>query len=160
MVWFSLLAWAGGPSVSVDASNTVIGTVSVSLSPDDVRGRLADPGWVATVDGGKTTVTVAGHDGACLLVDYVSPSSLVTVRYRVRQCPTAGGYRSTLVESDDFSAYEAEWIVSAEGTGSTLQYRLRLAPKVPLPASVMAAIVRGGVEDMMGAFAARYGAPS
>lgn len=130
----------------------------MTLAPADVRARLADPTWVSTIDAGSTTVTVRERAGDCLIADFTSPSTLMTVRYTVRQCPTANGYKSTLVSSDDFASYEAEWSVAAEGTGSLLTYRLRLTPSLPIPASFLSGTLRRDILSLMEQFAGRFGA--
>lgn len=150
------LAHAGAPDAVVLPSQGVQGTVSVSLSPADAMARLADPTWVSSIDGGRTTVVVTGHDGACTLAAYTSPSALMTVTYTIRQCPTGSGYRSLLVSSDDFETYESEWIVAPDGAGSLLTYRVRLEPKLPIPLALMTGTIRRDVLSMMEHFDAAF----
>ncbi len=159
-MWFLLvamsLAHAGAPDAVVLPSQGVQGTVSVSLSPADAMAKLADPTWVSSVDGGRTTVVVTGHEAACTLAAYTSPSALMTVTYVIRQCPTAHGYKSALVSSDDFAAYESEWTVAPDGAGSLLTYRVQLEPRLPIPLSLMTGTIRRDVLSMMEHFAAAF----
>lgn len=152
-------AYAGAPAAVVLPSQGVEGTVSVALTPAEALARLADPTWVRGIDAGGTTVVVTGHEGECLLADYVSPSALMTVRYTIRQCPTGHGYRSTLVSSDTFSTYVSEWTVAPDGAGSLLTYRVDLTPRLPLPLSFITGTIRKDVLSMMQRFADRFGPP-
>ena len=149
-------ALAGAPEAVVLPSQAVQGTVSVSMSPTEALARLADPTWVSQVDGGRTTVVVTGRDGACTLAAYTSPSTLMTVTYTIRQCPTAHGYKSVLVSSDDFETYESEWTVAPDGAGSLLTYVVHLEPKLPIPLSLMTGTIRRDVLSMMEHFGAAF----
>jgi hypothetical protein len=153
----TLPALAGPAEAVVLPSQGVQGTVSVSLSPAEAMTRLADPTWVADVDGGHVTVVITGHEGACTLAAYTAPSTLLTVNYTVRQCPTAHGYKSVLVASDDLQAYESEWTIAPDGTGSLLTYRVQLKPTLPIPVGWMTGTIRGDVLRMLDRFAARFG---
>lgn len=153
-------ARAGAPAAVVLPSQAVEGTVSVALAPDEALRRLADPTWVRGIDGGGTTVSVTGREGDCLVADYTSPSTLMTVRYTIRQCPTGHGYRSTLVRSDTFSDYLSEWSVAPDGTGSLLTYRVQVAPSLPLPVSFITGTIRRDVLSMMQRFADHFGPPA
>lgn len=159
-MWFLLvvtsIARAGAPDAVVLPSQAVQGTVSVSLAPGDAMARLSDPTWVSSVDGGRTTVVVTGHDGACTLAAYTSPSALMTVAYTIRQCPTGQGYKSLLVASEDFAAYESEWTVTPDGAGSLLTYRVRVEPKLPIPLALVTGTIRRDVLSMMEHFEARF----
>lgn len=151
------LAWAGSPTAVLRPDKSVMGTVSLAIAPSELRSRLADPRWVASVSGGGTTVAVRGRQGDCLVSDYTSPSAVMTVAYTVRQCATATGYRSTLVSSSDFDAYETEWSVTPEGEGSLLTYTIHLEPSLPFPTSMVTGTLRKEVEEMMQAFYLNFG---
>jgi len=153
------LATAAAPDAVVLPTQGVQGTVSVALAPADIRARLADPVWVRTVSGTTTTVTVKSREGSCVVSDYVSPAGFMTVKYTVRQCPTAQGVKSTLVASGDFSTYESEWIVTPDGAGSLLTYRVHVTPSLPLPVSLITGTMRKDVLAMMTSFATTLGPP-
>ncbi len=151
---------AGAPTAVVLPSQAVEGSVSVALAPADALARLADPTWVRSVDAGGTTVTIRQREGDCVVADYTSPSTLLTVRYTVRQCPTGHGYRSVLVASDTFATYDAEWIVAPDRTGSLLTYRIQLTPSFPLPVSFITGTIRRDILSMMERFHATFGPPA
>lgn len=165
MAAFGLAGWAvlvvgaavAAPEVTVPEPGVVLGSVHLAAAPQVLREGLADPRWVSSIDGGSTTVVVTGADGPCLLADYTSPSAVMTVRYSVKQCPTADGVVTTLVSSRDFSSYEARWSVQPYTTGSTLSYRLVVASRLPVPESLMTGITRRSVVAMLEKFAARFG---
>lgn len=153
------LALAGAPTAVVLPSQGVEGTVWVAMAPADALRRLSDPTWVSSIAGGTTVVSVRSKEGDCVVADYASPSTLMTVRYTVRQCPTGNGYRSTLVKSDDFASYESGWSVVADGAGSTLTYRVQLAPTFPVPVSFITGTMRRDVFSMMQRFSEKLGTP-
>ena len=153
------LALAGAPTAVVLPSQAVEGTAWVALTPADALQRLSDPTWVSRIDGGATVVSVRSKEGDCVVADYASPSTLMTVRYTVRQCPTGHGYRSTLVSSSDFASYVSEWSVAADGAGSTLTYRVQLAPAFPVPVSFITGTMRRDVLSMMQRFSEKLGTP-
>lgn len=141
-MWLLLtLAVAADPSAWTEG-NVVHGTVTVPVSATTIRGHMADPLWLPKLDDSKTEVTVRSKDGACLILDCVSPSALLTVQYSVRRCPTADGFEATLLESNAFSSYTARWSIVDEGDGARMSYALDAVTSLPVPQSW----ARGGMK--------------
>lgn len=150
MLWTLWVTTAlAGPATTEVVDDTIIGRVSVAAPPDEARRRVSDPAWVSATEGGGTRVAVQGRDGACLLLDAVSPSAILEVRYSTRQCPTADGVRSTLVSSNAFSAYSTSWRVLPEGTGSLVEYRISMVTKLMMPQSWVYGTLRKRVQTLM-----------
>lgn len=151
MVWTLLftVALAGSPSSVLLEDGSVLGTVSVRAPPDVARSRVSDPVWVSTTEGGGTRVTVTGRDGACLLIDAVSPTVIVDARYSTRQCPTAEGVLATLRSSNAFTEYTTSWRVMPEGTGSRIEYRLSMKTSLSVPRSFISGTLQKRVQGMM-----------
>lgn len=136
---------------------SVVGTVHLSLPADAVRARLADPVAVAQTAGGGTTVEIVSTEGGCTIYDSRSPSVLMTVRYRLRACPTPTGVVATLVESNAFSAYRTEWVVEpAPGGGSTATYILAMQPSFWVPSSIVRGETKKGVSQLLEALHAAW----
>jgi hypothetical protein len=145
-MWLLLLsALAADPSAWTDG-NVVRGTVTVPVPAATIRGHMTDPLWLPKLDESNTEVTVREQDGACLILDCVSPSTLLTVRYTVRRCPTTEGYKATLIESNAFSSCTAEWRITDEGEGARMSYALDAVTSLPVPQSW----ARGGMKKAIG----------
>ncbi len=157
-VWLAV-ALAGEPTVEVQGTDTVVGRVSVPMAPEAVRVKLADPVWVAQVSKGGTTAVVTGKQGACLDVDYTSPSPFLTVRYQVKQCPAKDGYVGELVSSNAFKTYSTSWRVTPAATGSTLEYKVQLVTSLFVPNSLVTSSTRKGVVNLLTNLSASLGAP-
>jgi len=143
------------PSVEVTPPDTVVGVISVQADPDAVRAQLKDPSWVARVDGGKTTVDVVSTEGDCVVADFVSPSPLVTVEYRVRRCARDDGYETKMLTSNAFEHYRVRWQVAPEGEGSRLTYTIQLTTSLwGVPNSLVTSSTRKSVKRMLGRVAA------
>ncbi len=151
MIWtlWVPVVLAGAPSVVVQEDGSVVGTVWVQVPPELVRSRVSDPVWVSRTDGSGTTITVAGRDGACLLLDVVTTSVVVDMHYTTRQCPTQEGVSSTLRSADVFTAYTTSWRVIPEGSGSRLEYRLYMQTSLVLPQSFVASMTQKGVRNLL-----------
>lgn len=151
-MWMVLLfpiAHAGSASSVVLEDGTVLGTVSVRAAVEVARAKISDPLWVTATEGGTTRVTITGLDGACRLLESVSPSVIVDVQYATRLCPTPDGVVATLRSSNTFTSYMTSWRVRAEGTGSRLEYRLALKTSLMLPQSFINGTTQKRVLEMM-----------
>lgn len=155
MSWLLAIAVASAadPVVDVTPPDTVVGVFDVRAAPDAVRAHLEDPAWVANVDGGKTKVTVVSREGRCMVADFVSPSPLITVEYRVRRCALDDGYEAKMLTSNAFKAYRVRWEVApdAEGEGSRVTYTIQLTTSLwGVPNSLVTSSTRKSVQRMLG----------
>ena len=141
------------PSATIDDDGVVVGTVTVSSSPEAALAKVNDPAWVAATGGEGTRVTTVSTEGACRLLDYVTEHPIATARYRVRQCKEPSGNRATLVESEAFSSYGTSWDVQPAGTGSQLVYRIDLISKLAVPKWIVRRTTRSSVQRLMEAIA-------
>lgn len=139
------------PEVASSPPDTVRGVVETTAALERVRSVLADPGWVARVDGGKTKVDVRSKDGECLVADYVSPSALLEVTYQVRRCPTASGYEAKMLTSNAFKDYRVAWdLVSTASGGTQLQYTIQLTTSLwGVPNSLVLSTTKKSVRKML-----------
>ncbi len=145
-------ALAGEPTSYVASTGAVVGTVSLPVSPDKVLTFVSDPIATNRVAGGSTRVTLVEQQGACMVLDYLSPSVIADVHYRVRQCPIAGGFESNLIESDSFSQYHAHYTLTPEGAGTLLRYEVAMTVTLWVPKSLVEQTTKREVRKMMGSF--------
>lgn len=159
MMW-SVVAHAAPAVVEVQPDHSVVGTVEVSRPAAEVRGRLADPAWIAAADGGGTTVTVESRAGDCLTMQSVTPSIIKTIRYRVSRCTTPTGFREELVDSDAFEAYAVEWAVTESAPGAArIRYTIRTDTTLMVPQFVVDQQTQKGVQRMLDHLAAALVSP-
>ncbi|MEZ4322002.1 MAG: hypothetical protein R3F61_31310 [Myxococcota bacterium] len=149
MWMFVWAAVAAPPEVVVNDDNSVHGEVVVPLPVDVVRAKLADPVWIASIDGSGTTVEVFERKGDCVVTDSVSPNAVKTVRYRVERCPTADGYAGKLVSSNAFDAYATRWSFAADGTGTRISYDLITETSLMVPQFVINQQTKKGVLNLL-----------
>lgn len=144
-----LLGAALAAEVTIDDQGAVVGTLVTPVPVDTLRARLADPTWLPTVSQDGTQVAIAAREGDCVVLDSVSPS-VITVRYRTRQCPTADGFTYTLVQSDNFSAYAASWTFAATPAGTRATYRVAVTSTLWLPDAIVRHATKSGIAQMVG----------
>ena len=149
-------ALAGEPTSYVAPTGAVVGTVSLPVAPDKVLAFVSDPVAANRVAGGSTRVTLVERQGGCMVLDYLSPSVITDVHYRVRQCPAAGGIESKLVESDSFSQYHARYTLTPEGAGTLLHYEVAMTVTLWVPKSLVEQTTKREVRKMMERFLAHF----
>jgi hypothetical protein len=148
-MWILSPAVAAPAVVEVRADHSVVGTVALPITPERLRERLADPTWIASIDGGGTTVTVESRAGDCLTMESVSPSVVKTVRYRVERCRTATGFEENLVASDTFEAYRVRWTVEPAPEGALLRYDIATRTSLMVPQWLIDQQTQRGVQRML-----------
>jgi len=148
-MWFLSPAAAAPAVVEVRADHSVVGTLTLPVTPERARERLADPVWIASIDGGGTTITVESRAGECLTMESVSPSVVKTVRYRVQRCKTATGFEETLVASDTFEAYRVQWTVEPSPGGALLRYEIATRTSLMVPQWLIDQQTQRGVQRML-----------
>jgi hypothetical protein len=124
------------PDPQVEAKDGwVWATVHIPVARDLIFAALADPRNVIRWEGSKTQVTIV-PDGACARVDLDVPSAIGLIRYAERRCPTADGYRATLIESEDFEVFEDAWVLVPDEGGTLVRYGLRSKTSFLVPQSL------------------------
>lgn len=152
-------AWAADPSdpeISIDGE-WVWGTVLISAPRGEVVDALKTPHNVVRWEGSGTQVTTT-PDGSCLRVALDVPSAIGRIRYTERRCPTAEGYRSTLLESEDFDYFEATWVLETSEGGCRARYGLRSKPSFPVPRALAQRLTGRSIRKMLAGMRDELGA--
>lgn len=142
MLWLLLpAALAADPSVSVGSDGTIVARVHVPANEAQVREALSDPVKAGQLS--PEVLSVASTpSGTCEVVTVQTQGAWDPLNYRGMRCPTETGWRTTLLDSDDFSALDVEWkLVAAEG-GTDVEYRVKTEVDLAVPQS----LVRKGME--------------
>ena len=148
MIALALTLAAAAAVVTIDDDGAVTGVLETPVSVEVLRAKLGDPTWLPSVSRDGTRVSVVRRDGDCLILDSESPS-VITVRYRTRQCPTPTGYSFALVSSDSFTSYAASWTLTPTASGTRATYRLVVVSTLWVPQAVVRRSTRAGIEQMM-----------
>lgn len=132
----------------VTAKGEVIAEVKVAAKPAAVRELLA--GAERAHGLAPTTVSAkATQDGKCEKVKLQTRGLISPFELETRRCPTASGWRETLVASDNFVEYWNEWSVKAQGEGSLVTFKTRTLPNVAVPESLILSQTRRVLGKLM-----------
>ena len=98
----------------------------------------------------STTISVkATADGKCERVKLQTRGLITPFSLETRRCPTATGWRETLVTSDNFIEYWNEWTVKDLGNGSLVTFKTRTMPNVAVPESLILSQTRRVLGKLM-----------
>lgn len=154
-------AWAGEPTIEVLDSGVVRGTIDVGASPEEIRALVKHPDALCQITSLGSEVSVSPEDdGDCRIVEMATPHPIMPVAYTARDCDTASGVTTRLVESRQLSRLQAEWKIEAQGERTVVTYDLDLRTNLPLPGFLVRHNTRKAVSDTLMALAHAYPAPA
>lgn len=138
-VLFSSLALASGePSAAIVASDAgVHSAVVVAASPTEIKAALADPVASIKLCEDVLSAKIVGQSGGCPIVEVSTRGFTSPLVYTVKRCPTADGWKETLVASDDFDRQEVTVHLEAVGTGTRISMEVHSQPRLPFPKSIL-----------------------
>lgn len=139
----------GAPTIDV-TDTWVHGEVVVRADRARVLSRISDPRNVIAWEGGGTTLTMQ-PDGSCQRLSLDVPSAVGRIRYVERRCATSDGFASSLVESEDFEVFEAQWTLTAEGERTRVRYSLHSRPSFPVPQALARRLTGRSIRRMLAA---------
>lgn len=135
-------------STRITANGVVIAEVRVHARAAAVRELLA--GAERAHNLASTTVSVkASPDGKCEKVKLQTRGLITPFVLETRRCPTATGWRETLVTSDNFTEYWNEWTVKDLGDGALVTFKTRTLPNVAVPESLILSQTRKVLGKLM-----------
>lgn len=133
----------------ITAKGEVIAEMKVAAKPAAVREQLAGAekahGLAPTTVSSKATA-----DGKCEKVDLQTRGLIAPFVLKTRRCPTATGWKETLVASDNFVEYWNEWSVKPlPDGGSLVVFKTRTLPNVAVPESLILSQTRRVLNKLM-----------
>lgn len=133
----SSAAHAGdAPEVSVQDDGTVVGRVLVDAPSDQVRAVI--PQLQSDASASTSVLSVSVHpDADCQAIFRQTRGLWSPFEMRTRLCPTSKGWRETLVQSDDYDAYEVEWTLEPQGTGTLVSMKVKSEIALSVPTSLV-----------------------
>lgn len=153
-------ATADSPKVSthVTPKGEVVASVTLAAAPAAVRQYLGS----AERSHGLAPSTVSAKatpDGNCERVKLKTRGLFTPFEIETRRCPTAHGWKETLVASDNFVEYWNEWIVEdAAGGGTSVVFRTRTVPNVAVPDAIIHSETRRVLTKLMHNLSAKIAA--
>ncbi len=130
------IALAQEPTIASATDGTVVANVQVAASVEQVRAALADADTASRLPPEVLEVTSASK-GSCTVIDVKTEGAWSPLEYQGLRCPTADGWHTSLVKSEDFDGLEVTWKVTPNGTGSAIEYRVRTDLAMAVPASLL-----------------------
>lgn len=116
-------------------------SVVVDSTPEQVRAALADPADMALRPPDMISVEATPRAG-CHEIEGRTRGLLRPLAYRSLRCPTPTGFLETLVASEDFERYEAEWRIEAVEGGTRVSFRIDVLPDLPVPRALVSENVK------------------
>ena len=122
-------AQAAEPTIQSDGSVTV--RVVLPASESAVRAEL-DTAAEANALHGDATLVSQERQGDCERSTFKTRGLISSISYVALRCPTATGWKQTLVSSDTFEANEVEWSLRSVDGGTELRYRIQVRLDLPV----------------------------
>ena len=127
----------------------------ISAPLEEVRAFLLDPEEAASLTPDVESVEVLTSD-TCDLVRTTKKGLLSSVEYVVKRCYADDGVQETLVESEDFTAYEASYTLTAVDGGTKVVYDVTVGVDMPVPDWAIRMGVERSTAATMEALAAHF----
>jgi len=138
-------ALAGTVESTVDPDGFVRVQMDLTHSQEAVRSFLADTEQTMRL-GGDVRKIEAEPDGDCIRMTITTRGFIRPMRLVARRCPTAQGWHSKLVESEDFDAHEIVWKTEPVDGGTRVTMKVRVIPRLPVPQILIRKVVSGALE--------------
>jgi len=153
-------ATADAPKIStkITAKGEVVATVTLAVTLAAVREVLGS----AERSHGLAPSTVSAKatpDGTCERVKLKTRGLFSPFEIETRRCPTAHGWKETLVASPHFVEYWNEWVVEdAAGGGTSITFKTRTLPNVAVPEAIIQSETKRVLAKLMHNLSAAVGA--
>jgi hypothetical protein len=136
-------------TVTVDDEGRVVARIHVPASTEEVRAVLGDTdGQLAALSPDTLSVQTT-QVGPCEMVDRKTRGVWRPFAFRAKRCPTDRGWQETLVASDDFTKYEAEWELEATDHGTEVVYKIQTEINAPVPSSLVRTNLKSAASSML-----------
>ena len=129
-------------STRVTARGEVVATITLAAAPAAVRQVLSSAERSHAL-APSTVSAKATAEGKCERVKLKTRGLFAPFEIETRRCPTASGWRETLIASTNFVEYWNEWVIEdAAGGGARVTFRTRTVPNVAVPEAIIHAETR------------------
>jgi hypothetical protein len=129
------------PLVQSEEPGTIITRLLVPAPVGQVQAVLDDPHLFAAFTPDVQELVVQAR-GRCKLLTFRSRGFIEPFRYSTQRCPSASGWRETLLESDSFTRYDADIALEPSAEGTHIIYKLSVGLDIPVPDIVISKNVK------------------
>jgi carbon monoxide dehydrogenase subunit G len=129
------------PLVQTEEPGTIVTRLLVPAPVHEVQAILDDPYTFVAFTPDVQSMDVQTR-GRCKLLRFQSRGLFESLHYSTQRCPSASGWRETLLESDSFTRYDADIALLPEGDGTQIVYRLSVGIDLPVPDVVISKNVK------------------
>jgi len=133
-LWMVNVGHAAEPTV--DRDGTVCVRVVLPASEAEVRQQL-DSGAKTTALAQAARLIDRQPSGKCEKLTYKTPGMIGSLTYVTLRCPTAQGWKETLVSGEGFEDNSSEWELREVEGGTELNYRVRVRMSLPVGQSLV-----------------------
>lgn len=156
LLLLQLTAFADEPSAELTADGRVVGRMIVPAPAPDVRAAVESPIETGALSPEVMSVDLVETDDAgCEVLQTSTRGLFRPLTYRSRRCRTEGGWRDELLESEDFSAYEAEWVLEEVDGGTAVTVSIQTELNLPIPRGMIEKRQRKTVIEILDNLAAK-----
>ncbi len=129
------------PLVQTEEPGVIVTRLLVSASEDEVRAVLDDPHAFAAFTPDVQHMDVVSR-GQCKLLRFRSRGFIEPFTYSTQRCPSSSGWSERLLESDDFTRYDADILLTPVSGGTHITYKLAVGIDIPVPDIVISKNVK------------------
>ncbi len=129
------------PLIQTEEPGTIVTRLLVPATEAEVRAVLDDPYAFASFTPDVQELDVQTR-GRCKLLRFRSRGFIDSFQYSTQRCPSATGWVETLLESDDFTRYDADIALEPVVGGTAITYKLSVGIDIPVPDVVISKNVK------------------
>lgn len=142
-------ALAGEPNIEVTDDGAIVARVLVDATEHQVRATIPE---LQDAELSKSVFQVdMTPDRGCHAIFRQTRGLWKPFEMRTRLCPTDTGWRESLVSSEDWDAYDVEWVVEPRTKGTMLSLKLKSNLSFSVPGAIMRRSQVNGLEEMIAA---------
>ncbi|MEZ4383718.1 MAG: hypothetical protein R3A79_20470 [Nannocystaceae bacterium] len=105
----------------------------VPASPETILEFIADGARAHKLAPTTIKAKSLAKDGKCEKLHLTVRGLMSPFEVDTRRCRTAKGFHETMVASEDFEAYDVEWVIQEVGDGSLVSYRALNVLSISVP---------------------------
>lgn len=139
---FIVFAQAEKPKVAISKDGYITVVLSSPVAEPQLRRFLADPYAYEKIDD-KVSVSVLSQTPPCTNIEYTAQGN----RYQVKMCESKQGFELNLLESPTLKTYHAVWILQPQSTGTIIDYKIKIEPKIYIPQFLLNQKMKGDVYE-------------
>jgi len=136
-------------TTTTQADGTIVARIEMAASEEAIRAVLEDGATSVRLSDDVLSVEAA-LKGRCTEMVVKTKGAWNPLKYKALRCPTANGWRTSLMESEDFRALEVEWKLDPSCSDlTTVEYRVRTDVDIAAPKALIQQGVKRSAIDTL-----------